>query len=59
MQILSYTIPSKYISRLQRTQNTLARVVGGSRTPNRTSNLATSSQMSFKARGFRSAVSCI
>ena len=36
-----YGIPSKYISRLQRIQNTLARVVGGSRTPNRTSNLAT------------------
>ena len=35
----------KYISRLQRIQNTLARVVGGSRTPNRTSNLATLSQL--------------
>jgi len=51
-----YGIPSKYISRLQRTQNTLACVVAGSRTPNRTSNLATLSQMSFKARGFCSAV---
>jgi len=40
-----YGIPSKYISRLQRTQNTLARVVGGSHTPNRTSNLATLSQL--------------
>ena len=40
-----YGIPSKYISRLQRIQNTLARVVGGSRTPNRTSNLATLSQL--------------
>ena len=39
-----YGIPSKYISRFQRNQNTLARVVGGSRTPNRTSNLATLSQ---------------
>ena len=44
-----YGIPSKYISRLQRIQNTLARVVGGSRTPsrtpNRTSNLPTLSQL--------------
>jgi len=40
-----YGIPSKYISRLQRIQNTLARVVVGSRTPNRTSNLATLSQL--------------
>ena len=40
-----YGIPSKYISRLQRTQNTLARVVGGSHTPNRTSSLATLSQL--------------
>ena len=45
MQILSYRIPSKYISRLQCIQNTLTRVVGGSRTPNRTSNLATLSQL--------------
>ena len=28
-----YGIPAKYISRLQRTQNTLARVVAGNRTP--------------------------
>jgi len=40
-----YGIPSKYISRLQLIQNTLACVVGGSRTPNRTSNLATLSQL--------------
>ena len=33
------------ISRLQRIQNTLAPVVGDSRTPNRTSNLATLSQL--------------
>ena len=38
-------IPSKYISRLQRIQNTLARDVGGSHTPSRTSNLATLSQL--------------
>jgi len=40
-----YGIPAKYISRLQRTQNTLAHVVAGSRTPNRTSNLAAFSQL--------------
>ena len=41
-----YGIPSKkYLSRLQRIQNTLAHVVGGSHTPNRTSNLATLSQL--------------
>ena len=40
-----YGIPSKYISRLQHIQNTLARVVGGSHTPNRTYNLATLSQL--------------
>ena len=38
-------IPSKYISRLQRIQNTLARDVGGSHTPSRTSNMATLSQL--------------
>jgi len=45
MQILSYTASPQNISRLQHIQNTLARVVGGSRTPNRTSNLATLSQL--------------
>jgi len=38
-----YRIPAKYISRLQRTQNTLARVVAGNRTPG--SNLATLSKL--------------
>jgi len=40
-----YGIPAKYISRLQHTQTTLARVVACSRTPNCTSNLATLSQL--------------
>ena len=38
-----YSIPAKYISRLQRTQNTLARVVAGNRTPG--SHLATLSKL--------------
>ena len=38
-----YGIPTKYISRLQRTQNTLARVVAGNRTP--VSHLATLSKL--------------
>jgi len=38
-----YGIPPKYISHLQHTQNTLARVVAGNRTP--CSNLATLSQL--------------
>jgi len=38
-----YGIPTKYISRLQRTQNTLARVVTGNRTPG--SHLATLSKL--------------
>jgi len=47
MQILSYTASPQNISlaSMQRIQNTPARVVGGSRTPNRTSNLATLSQL--------------
>ena len=40
-----YSIPSKYISHLQRTQNTLGRVLAGSCTPNRPSNLATLSKL--------------
>jgi len=40
---VQYGIPVKYISRLQRTQNTLARFVAGSRSP--CSNLATLSQL--------------
>ena len=38
-------IPSKYISHLQRIQNTLTRVDAGSGAPNRASNLATLSQL--------------
>jgi len=38
-----YGIPAKYISRLQRTQNTFARVVAGNRTPG--SHLATLSKL--------------
>ena len=38
-----YGIPTKYTSRLQRTQNTLARVVAGNRTPG--SHLATLSKL--------------
>jgi len=38
-----YGIPTKYISRLQRTQNTLARVVAGNRTPG--SHLSTLSKL--------------
>jgi len=43
--LVLYSIPAKYISRLQRTQSTLKSVVAGSHTPNRTSNLATLSQL--------------
>jgi len=45
MQILSYTSSPQNISLASSVFKILARVVGGSRSPNRTSNLATLSQL--------------
>ena len=45
MQILSYTASLQNISLASSVFKILARVVGGSRSPNRTSNLATLSQL--------------